>query len=289
MAYREFNDADYTNLRKDLIREKGSELQKEFLHILKDSNQFTAWLEERVKIEEEGVDFDLVVDALSENEFKDLPALMEKELFGKWKAITPAQACRATFWGYMTLRHIKESKISSYYLAAKGGTLPGGLERIDAALRDGGAKGIDDIVRTALRRLSGLPGVRGNRTVYTDCTFARAWWRGHITREICEETPAAAEKITEILRVNQTYWENFINPAVSKNSVFGDTKIRASLIWALSDLLDDENKKPLFVAKNLEKIIKRVGVRLAWQELAVFPSKELKALFEKEFLAGFTD
>ncbi len=285
MAYRELNDADYSALRKRLIKEKGSALQREFLGVLKDSTQFIAWIENATETHDEGTDFDLVSDKLSEDEFRELPASAEKDLFEKWEAITPAQACRATFWGYMTLRHIKEGKIEACYLAANGGTLPRGLERIDKALSGGDAKDIDNIVRTAIRRLSGLPEARGNRTVYVDCPFARAWWRGHIAREVCDTAQADLEKVTKVLRINQAYWENLINSAVSKSSVFGDTNIRASLIWALSDLIDNKDKKSLFVAKTIEKIIKRIGIRLAWQELSVFSADELKALFEKEFLS----
>ncbi len=66
--------------------------------------------------------------------------------------------------------------------------------------------------------------------------------------------------------------------------MFGDEKIRAALIWVLSEKFDGK-KSTLFVNTKLDAIIKSIGVRLAWQELSVFPSDELKILFEKEFLA----
>ena len=284
MAYRELNDTDYSGLRKSLISEKGSAFQIEFLKILKDSKQFAEWIRGKVNIEESEKDFDLISDELSEHEFKEPPKKVEEELFQKWESIiTPAQACRSSFWGYVTLRHIEKRKMESFYLAANGGSLPGGLERIDKALENGDAGGIDAIVRTALRRFSGLPGERGNRTVYVDCPFARTWWRCHIAKDICDKTNADENKVFEVLRVNQTYWESLITPVVSKNSVFGDAIIRSTLIWALSEKMDGKNPS-LFVAKNLDKIIKKIGVRLAWQELAVFPPEDLKALFETEFL-----
>lgn len=278
MAYREFNGEDYTALRKKLLKEDGSAFQKEFLNALKDDEQFIHFIEERVKIEKEGEDFELLSDKRSESEFKRPPAAAEKELFQKWGAITPAQACRATFWGYMTLRHIKEGKINAHFLAANGGTLPGGLERIDAALSSGDEKSIDSIVRAALRRLSGLPEARGNRTVYVDCPFARTWWRGHIAQQVCETTDADLEKVIDTLRFSQGYWEKLIESVVSKNSVFGDIKIRAALIWALSERDDKGN------VKALHSTIKQIGIRLAWQELAIFEPVDLKIIFEKEFL-----
>jgi hypothetical protein len=285
MDYRELNDTEYSKLRKSLIREKGSDFQLEFLQILKDSDQFINWFEARVSSEETGENFDLVSSQLSEHEFKEPTKQVEEELFQKWETIImPAQACRSTFWGYVTLRHIKEEKIESFFLAANGGSLPGGLERIDEAIKSENTTKIDSVVRSALRRFSGLPEARGNRTVYVDCPFARAWWRCHIAKTVCEDISSAdKDKIMEILRVNQAYWEELIRSVVSKNSVFGDGMIRAVLIWSLSERLKDK-KSDLFIANNLTSIIKKIGVRLAWQELAVFSSDELKKIYEEEFL-----
>ena len=285
MGYKELNDASYSTLRKKLIREKGSAIQQEFLEVLKDTNQFIQWLESEVKIEEIGEDFDLASDQLSEHEFKEPTQKVEEELFKKWEAITLAQACRSTFWGYVTLRHIKEGKIESFYLAANGGTLPGGLERIDKVLNGGDVVSIDSIVRTVLRRFSGLPEARGNRTVYVDCPFGRAWWRCHIAEKTCEITSADPDKVMDVLRVKQTYWEELISSIVSKNSVFGDEKIRAALIWALSEKKESSGEADLFVVDKLRPIIKKIGVRLAWQELAIFSPQELKSLYENEFIS----
>ena len=284
MTYRELNDRNYSELRKKLIMEKGSDNQLEFLEVLKNSDDFVQWIEDNVAREESGTDFDLVSGKLSEHEFKEPTMEVEKELFEKWNSIiTPAQACRSTFWGYITLRHIIEDKVQSYYLAANGGTLSGGRERIDKALKSGQPNDVDAIVRTALRRFSGLPEARGNRTVYVDCPFARAWWRLHIARKVCDITEADLDKVIEVLRMNLAYWESLVSSIVSRNSVFGDEKIRAALIWVLSEKQSDKNSNH-FTSKGLDKIIKRIGVRLAWQELAVFSLDELKHLLENEFL-----
>ena len=286
MTYRELNGEDFSLLRSKLIRVKGNSDQIEFLEVLKDSNRFVEWIESKVKIDEEGRDFDLISEELSEHEFKEPPVQMEQELFKKWEEITLAQACRATFWGYITLRHIKEGKIESSFLAANGGNLPGGLERIDAAQKaeDNTAEARDSIVRTALRRFSGLPEARGNRTVYVDCPFARAWWRCYVAKNVCDETGADQDKVMELLRVSQTYWERLIDSIVSRNSVFGNEKIRAALIWALSEKFTGK-KTSFFTPDELVPILKAIGVRMAWQELAVFSPDELKRYFESEFLA----
>ena len=67
-------------------------------------------------------------------------------------------ACRSTFWACLTLEHIRHDRIQSVYLAANGGALPGGAERIDVALNDSTARApqlIDSCVRTVLAATRG--------------------------------------------------------------------------------------------------------------------------------------
>lgn len=283
MLYAEFEDASYTLLRQNLLRSKGSKTQRQFLSVLRSSNEFSDWIRRQVKIEE-GERLPLLEEPLTESEFKEPPKSGEKRIFYAWESISPAEACRATFWGFVVLRHIEESRIKSCYLAANGGALTGGLERIDRTLEKGNEKEVDGVIRTALRRMSGLP-ERGKRSVYENCPFARAWWRGYLAREICEKTGADLAKIVKVLTVSQSYWVRLINLVVSKNSVLGDAKVRTALIWTLSDFINDEDKKYLFYDKVLGRIERLIGIRSAWQELGVFSIEELKKIMRDDFIA----
>ena len=280
MAYQEFEDSSYTALRKSLLRAKGSKQQKEFLDVLRSSEQYTAWMKETVKIVP-GEELPLLEDSLTESEFKEPPRSTERQIFQSWKSISPASACRATFWGFMTLRHIEAGRIESSFLAANGGTLPGGLERIDRVLKEGSEKEIDGTVRAALRRLSGLP-ERGNRSVYANCPLARAWWRRYVAHEVDEYTEhnAVARDVLKVLGDSQQYWEELISLVVSRNSVLGDMKVRAALIWALSECVNMEEKKHLFKTEALKKARRLIGIRSAWQELGVLSVEELKKLMK---------
>ena len=280
MAYLELVDSEYTRLRKDLLKEKGGTLQREFLRITRESASFISWIEERVGVEDENKDlrFDLWAGRLSESEYKDSPKSVEKELFDKWRSLTPAQASQETFWGYVTLEHIKHNLIESCYLAANGGNLPGGLERIDKALACNEAKPIDSIVRTILRRFSGLPEARGSKSVYVNCPFARAWWRNHVANEVCQVTGAKRDKVVEVLVGSQEYWERLIVLIVSRNSVLGDVKVRTALVWALSEFVEDDDLSHIFKTGFLAKISRQIGIRSAWQELGVYSVEELKAI-----------
>lgn len=290
MTYLAFRDDDYTGLRKSLLREKGSKLQEEFLQAARDSTSFIAWIEQHIRLQDDGEPFSLwAEEQLTESDYKKPTIFTEKQLFEKWHDLTPAQASEETFWGYITLGHIKKGIIDAPYLAANGGNLPGGLERIDKALAEKNGedknKLIDSIVHAILRRLGGLPEERGSKSVYVNCPFACAWWRGYVARQVCKETNANYDNVIDTLRTSQEYWERLIVLIVSRNSVLGDTNVRTSLIWALSELKKDESMKQLFKVKTLENISRQIGIRSAWQELGVFSVKDLKQIMETEFLS----
>ncbi len=281
MPYEEFEDASYTELRRNSLKSKGSDYQREFLSVLRSSDEFSDWIRDQVKIEK-GDSLPILEEPLTESEFKEPPKITEKWIFDTWESISPANASRVTFWGFMTLRHVEKGRIKSFYLAANGGAPAGGLERIDRALKEG--KDFDSIVRTALRRMSGLPEARGNRSVYVNCPFARAWWRGYLAHEVREESNLELADVSKVLTVSQSYWEGLINLVVSRNSILGDAKVRTALIWALSDLINDEDKQHLFKEKILGQIQRLIGIRLAWQELGVFSVEEIKEIIKEEFI-----
>ena len=271
-----FEDASYTALRKKLLRSKGSEDQRVFLTVLRSSNDFSDWMKEQVSIEQ-GESLPILEEALTEAEFQEPPKSTEKQIFDTWKSIAPADACRVTFWGFMTLRHIESGIIQSSFLAINGGSSPTGLERIDRVLKQGNEKDLDSVVRRVLRLMSGLP-ERGNRSVYVNCPLARAWWRRHLADEICGSTGAVLTDVLKVLGYSQQYWEELINLVVSRNSVLGDVKIRTALIWALSEFVNQEESKHLFQGKAIKRVQRLLGIRLAWQELGVFSTVELKQL-----------
>ena len=285
MPYAEFEDASYTELRKNLLKQKGSDYQLEFLSALRYSSEFPDWVRTRIKVEH-GDSLPILEEPLTESEFKDPPKSTEKWIFDTWESISPANACRVTFWGFMSLRHIEEGRIQPFYLVANGGALTGGLERIERALKEGNNNEVDSIVRTALRRMSGLPEARGNRSVYVNCPFARAWWRGYLAREVREITDAELANVVKVLTISQSYWEGLINFVVSRNSVLGDAKVRTALIWALSDFINNENKHHLFHEKTLGRIQRLIGIRSAWQELGVFSVNEIKEIIKDELIVS---
>ena len=283
MAYKEFDDASYTALRRSLLRTKGGGRQREFLQAVRDSRDFLAFLQNEVSTTGE-LDAPLFSVKLTEDEFKEPPSSTEAELYDCWNDLTPRIACRTAFWANLTCRHVESGAIDSVYLAANGGSLPGGAERVDRALRsegDNALTGVDQCVRTVLRRLGGLRDARGNRTVYVDCPFARAWWRERLVSEVCSGDRALAGKIRKVVRINQTYWERLVVMVVSRNSVLGSDSIRDAFILSLADFLSKNPDTPLGKANQLQLACRLVGAAQASRELGILEKEEIREFMDR--------
>ena len=274
----ELSDVEYTRLRKVLLRTKGSDAQRDFLEDVRDTDAF---LERMTKIPITGTATAPVIpDPLTESEFKEPALLIERTLHETWAALTPATACRSTFWARVTLDHLQSGRIQSSYLAANGGSRPGGLERIDHVLADtsdSAPRLIDLCVRTVLRRLGGLPEVRGNRSVYVDCPFARAWWRERWVNDACRGDPEFARHLRTVVRTSQNYWEKFVDRVVFRNSTFGDENLRSAFLRALAEVARDSPETKLRT-KAMQRLCRRATTYQGRLELSILDDGELDAL-----------
>ena len=279
--FRELSDTEYAKFRKELLRVKGSARQREFLGIVRDTDAFLGHMS---TISTEGaVDAALAPEPMTENEYKDPPPGTEQALYAAWAALTPAVACRSTFWANLTIQHIRAGRIQSTYLAANGGNLPGGAERIDFALDEThgqGPKQIDECVRTVLRRLGGLREVRGNRSVYVDCPFARAWWRERLVTQAAGGEPRVASGVRAVLRTNQTYWEKIIDRIVFRNSTFGSENIRSAFLRALARCVDTHPSSELTSSTGLQRLCRRATTYQGARELSILSESELDDLMD---------
>lgn len=275
----ELDDSAYTRRRLDLLRTKGSDQQREFLRQVRDSADF---LEVFAGVPMRGsTSAALSPYPMTESEYKDPPSDTEEDLYASWAELTPAVACRCAFWAKVTLDHIREGRIQSVYLAANGGSLPGGAERIDAVLQDTTAeasKRIDSCVRTVLRRLGGLPEVRGNRSVYVDCPFARAWWRERIVVQAAKGDDQSARQVRRVVRIHQTYWEKLVDRIVFRNSTFGSTNIRNALLRALAQFLSDNPESDLTTYQSFQRLCRRTTAYQGRLEMSVLSDTELDEL-----------
>ena len=277
--FKELSDMEYSKFRKALLRAKGSDRQRQFLRKVRNTEAF---LDHVSAIAIQGtVDAALAPEPMTESEYKDPPPSTEQELYTSWAALTPAIACRSTFWANLTIEHIRAGRIQSVYLAANGGNLSGGAERIDFALdeKEGqGSKQIDECVRTVLRRLGGLREVRGNRSVYVDCPFARAWWRERIVSQAASGNTHVAHSVRTILRTNLTYWEKLIDRIVFRNSTFGSENIRSAFLRALAKFVMTNPTSKLANPTGLQRLCRRATTYQGARELSILSVSELNAL-----------
>jgi len=277
----QFHDAEYTRFRKRLLKRKGSSAQKRFLEQVRDHDEFIAELD-KIKASNASKPA-LIPRPLTESEYKEPPIDTEQALYRSWPELVPAAACRSALWARVTLEHVRHRRIQAVYLAANGGSLPGGTERIDRALADRSGKAsllLDRCVRTILRRLGGLPEVRGNRSVFVDCPFARAWWRERMVSQAAQGNSELESAVRAVFRINQTYWEKFIDRVVFRNSTFGASDIRSAFARALGSAVAANPASNLRETKTLQRLCRNATACQGSRELGIVGDKELDAIMQ---------
>ena len=283
--YRELNREAYLKIQNGLLKEKGSEDQRLFLDILKDNDAFLAYFDEQVDFTA-GEKPPLFGGPLTESSFKDLTQDQEKDMYDIWNVVPPKTACKVSFWAGVTLEHIRTDRIGeASWLAANGGITETGEERIDHALSVSGEEGdraVDNCVRTALRRMSGLPKARGNRSVFVDAPFARAYWRERLVAQIVESVDDAEsrEALLEVVRTSQAYWENLVTMIVSRSSVYGPVVVQSALINCLAKLFAADPNTRLRSANRLNRMLRRLSNIAAAREIGVLEFDELSEIVD---------
>ena len=277
-GYSEIDGTAYARLRKALLREKGGERQKEFLAAARHNRTFLHFMDREAPITV-GKPVPVYDEDFTEESYKDPPADVEEELYTAWRELTPKVACRATFWAAVTILHIVHGRINSSYLAGDGSTSAKGVQRIEYTLAKRDTKQIDLCVRTILRNLSGLPDARGNKSVYVDCPFARAWWRQRLISRVLERGEAVPKSsVGYVVRLNKGYWERLIMLIVSRNSVFGSDVVQDALVASLARFFEAEPASPLRTQQHLGSALRRMSAVTAGRELGVLDFEELIAL-----------
>ncbi len=276
--FKEFRDQDYSRLRLSLLRTKGGQPQREFLESVRETPSFLSYMRYLPVVGSQSAP--IHQERLVESEYKDPPADTETRLFYSWLDLTPRIACRTTFWAHLTCEHIEAGVLDSSFLAANGGSGSGGLERIDRALteqNESQAKSIDSCVRTVLRRLGGIPD-RGNRSVYVNCPFARAWWRERIVEQVSNGDEKVANSVRDLIRISQTYWENFVDRLVSRNSTFGSLQVRNAFILSLAKQVAESGNAELRNSKVMLRACRMLSAKQGSLELSVLERRELEEL-----------
>ena len=289
---REFDVGKFKALRTSLIEKEGDEAQVELLQSCVSQELFLSWVEKKLKGGEVGrVEPAVFSRNLTEGEFKGMNELLEREASQLWSEIPLSVACRSSFWGMVTVNHIVKGIIEPSYLASVLGKPIKGVELIESAIVSNDKKKIDEVTRTILRKLSGLPEARGvPRSVSCDCPFARAWWRQRILEETVALTGGDRQAISATLYRSKSYWEKLLmlpQMEVTKSSParFGDNKVRTAFIWALSDYDGNYDYGSLFRSQGLiDNCMHRFAKMSLEREFGAFEVEELKVIIKEEVI-----
>lgn len=274
--------AAFTALRGRLLGEKGGDYQRHFLSITKDRGAFIEFMDGEVPTTD-GKQVALFKYPLTEQSFKDMTADQEQAAFACWRDLSPRVACRVSFWAEVTIQHLKAGVIrEAFWLAANGGRNESGEERIDRALQAEDEKApieVDLCVRTVLRRMSGLSSARGNRSVFVNPSFGRAWWRERLVdRMAARDGSESRTALSNAVRSNQQYWENLVMLIVSRGSVLGSVDVQDAFIGALARHLRTDRGSPLRTANSLKPLLRRFSNIAASQELGVLEFAEISSI-----------
>lgn len=278
----------FTASRGRLLGEKGGQFQHQFLSAAKSPDSFVEFMDEEVGTPKPGKQVATFNQPLTEQSFKEMTADQEEAAFAAWRSVPPRVTCRVAFWAEVTIQHIKAGVIQeAFWLAANGGRTESGEERIDRALQTEGAdraKLMDECARTILRRVSGLPTVRGNRSVFVNPSFGRAWWRERLVNRIAARDGSESKRaLSNVVRYNQEYWERLVSMIVSRGSVLGSVDVQDAFVNALAKHLQAQRKSPLRQANSLPPVLRRFSNIAASRELGALEFAEIGELAERLF------
>ena len=288
----EFEARKFENLRSALIGETGSEAQVELLQACLSRKSFFSWVKRELGDDKTGQTIpEVFFRKLTEEEFKGMGEVLERKASQLWSDIPLLVACRSSFWGMVTINHIEKGIIEPSYLASVLGKSIKGVKRIERAIMSKDKKEIDDVARTILRKLSGLPEARGApRSVSCDCPFGRSWWRQRILHETVTLTGGRHQAIADTLYQSKSYWEKLLMlPQMEipklKPARFGDNRVRTAFIWALSDYVANYDYRMLFISQGLiDKCMHRFARMSLEREFGVFELEELKCILKEEVI-----
>ena len=210
--YKRLDEKAWLECGKNLLTEKGSERQEEFLSVCQaGKDDFLRYMDEHL-LSCEGHIIDGVTvpfkHKFTEQEFLHIPRDTQQVIWSVFKDVPDEMMACCGFWGYMIISMIENDYIRPYYLAsALNGVTKTGIYVIDAALKTDKKKKedrkikIDRCVRRILRSMCN-PAPRGKRIVFNDFYLGKSYWRWCWAQKMSEFIELEFEKILEILDVD---------------------------------------------------------------------------------------
>lgn len=260
--YQRIDESVWADFGKNLLSNKGSDKQIEFLQVCRNGkDDFLNYLEQNLLNNEDtiikgkSVFFD---HKFTEAEFRFPPIDTQEiiwEFFGK---IEREYMGYCGFWGYVVIQMIKHNCITPDYLASElNGVHKTGVYMLDNAINSNDGKKIDECVRRILRSMSN-PAPRGKRIVFNDFYLGKAYWRWNWAHKMSNKISLSVEEILETL--DEKGYAEFSGRMHSNQSYISQKNTLGGLLLFL-------NKNPKTLTQNITKIIKMLGYLSAWKAI----------------------
>lgn len=202
--------------------------------------------------------------ALTPSEYKEPPVQLEEELGMAWRDMLEhrkALASSPLFWLLCHISWIDEGRFGGDGLALEEALLSGG----DARERR---------IRNFLRRTGGLPHVRGNTSVFSDCPLARAWWRFHLADEVERTTQGriGSKAAHWLFHCHRQSWETLVMLSLKRITTINQPRARAAIAHHLGVRVQTKGRFDQNDVKAVATGLARVSLR---RSLDYTPLEEL--------------
>ena len=171
---------------------------------------------------DESVDSPMLPGPIGASEYRDPPFNLELTLAKAWDGlIRRCDASRPVFWTLAHIRWLEEGQL--------------GDQMEETFFRGGGRDSTEDQrTRNLLRRIGGLPHVRGRVSVLSDSPISRAWWRGSVAYEVSNavagDLALSASEAHRVLHSHNDAWARLVGDSVHRITVMNQPRARAALI-----------------------------------------------------------
>ena len=227
-----------------------------------------------------------------EREFANLPPDTMRDMAALWSDMEKRDASEPGVWARVNLRMVESGKVKPEFFAAglNGGDSAKGLHRIQHALQSQNEQAITNCARLIVRSFAGCPQIRGIRTLYQDCSPARAWWVCRLASEAAQELAQTDEERTQLFESaldilqRRLVWENLSERIVSRLTVLGDIKVRNGIILFLAEMREDGDASRFLKGEDLKRLFRRIGQMCAWRALGYFESAGVSGIIRDEIV-----
>ncbi len=265
--YKRIDGTTYSNFGTNLLSDKGSDEQIEFLQFCRNGkDNFINYLDKKLLSNK-----DAIIDGESvfldhkftESEFRFPTEDTQEVIWYTFKSVPRENMMLCGFWGVVIIDMIKHDCIKPDYLASNlNGVNETGIYMIDSAINSDDGETIDKCVRRVLRAM-GNPAPRGKRIVFNDFYLGKAYWRWNWAEKISNEKIGLS--FEEILKVfdekGYTEFYQAMHTGLGR-SYIGQINVLGGFLLFLKS-------NPSTLVKNIKKIINTVGYLSAWKAIEI--------------------